>query len=160
MGNCYALCKPSTDVTTKHGKVLQIVKMDGKILQFSSPILVKDMLVNFSSSGIGLSKEASEHLPPNYELKLGKVYYLLPSLSSVGTTSPADNMSSSADKEKDNGVRRIKIVITKKQLQELLAKQASVEDVVSGLERKTCNNAFDSRTSWKPKLESISEGSE
>lgn len=162
MGNCYALCKPSTDVTTKHGKVLQIVKMDGKILQFSSPILVRDMLVNFSSSGIGLSKEASEHLPPNYELKLGKVYYLLPCLSSVGTTSPAaaDNMSSSADKEKDNGVRRIKIVITKKQLQELLAKQASVEDVVSGLERKTCNNAFDSRTSWKPKLESISEGSE
>lgn len=160
MGNCYALCKPSTDVTTKHGKVLQIVKMDGKILQFSSPILVKDMLVNFSSSGIGLSKEASEHLPPNYELKLGKVYYLLPCLSSVGTTSPADNMSSSADKEKDNGVRRIKIVITKKQLQELLAKQASVEDVVSGLERKTCNNGFDSRTSWKPKLESISEGSE
>ncbi|KAF3962841.1 hypothetical protein CMV_012705 [Castanea mollissima] len=111
----------STEVATKHGKVLQIVKMDGKILQFSSPILVKDMLVNFSGS---------------------------------------DNMSSIADKEKDNGVRRIKIVITKKQLQELLAKQASAEDVLSGLEKKTCNNAFDSRTNWKPKLESISEGSE
>nr|POF24516.1 hypothetical protein CFP56_55787 [Quercus suber] len=78
----------------------------------------------------------------------------------VGTTSPAD-MSSIADKQKANGViRRIKIVITKKQLQELLTKQASVEDVLSGLQKKTCNNAFDSRTNWKPKLESISEGSE
>ncbi|KAK7837755.1 hypothetical protein CFP56_020838 [Quercus suber] len=86
--------------------------------------------------------------------------YLLPCLSSVGTTSPAD-MSSIADKQKANGViRRIKIVITKKQLQELLTKQASVEDVLSGLQKKTCNNAFDSRTNWKPKLESISEGSE
>ncbi|KAL4594675.1 hypothetical protein ACB092_12G036700 [Castanea dentata] len=133
--------------------------MDRKILLFSSPIHFKDMLVNFSGSAIGLSKEASEHLPPNYELKLGKVYYSLPCLSSVGTTSPA-NMSSIADKQKANGVRRIKIVITKKQLQGLSTKQASVEDVLSGLEKKTCNNAFDSRTNWKPKLESISEGSE
>ena len=109
------------------------MKVDGKILLFSSPIHFKDML--------------------------GKVYYLLPCLSSVGTTSPAD-LSSIADKQKANGVRRIKIVITKKQLQEQLTKQASVEDFLLGLEKKTCNNAFDSRTNGKPKLESISEGSE
>lgn len=166
MGNCFALCKPNkgfcfANVTENHGKVLQIVNMDGKVLQFSAPILVKDILVNFSGSGIGLSKEASEHLPPNHELKIGRIYYLLPSLSSVGTTStsPADISSIAHDKEKANGVKRIKIVITKQQLQELLKKQISVEDLLSGLEKRACNT-LDSTTNWKPRLEAIPEGSE
>lgn len=159
MGNCFVLCKPCIGmVATKHGRALQVVKMDGKILEFSMPILVKDILVNFSGSGIGSSKEAYEHLPPNYELKIGKTYYLLPSVSAVDTTSPAD-ISSAAETDKGNGVRRIKIVITKQQLQELLTKQVSVEEVLSGLEKRTWNTV-DSSTNRKPKLESIPEGCE
>ncbi|XP_041013871.1 uncharacterized protein LOC121257069 [Juglans microcarpa x Juglans regia] len=165
MGNCYALCKPSMGLyvklaAAKHGRVLQVVKMDGKILEFSTPILVKDMMVNFSGSGIGLSKDASENLPPNYELKIGKTYYMLPSLSSGSPTSTTAEISSIADKDKANGVKRIKIVITKQQLQELLTKQISVEDFMSGLEKPTSVSHVDSSTNWKPKLESIPEGSE
>lgn len=150
MRNCFALCRPSKrcgmkDVAEKRGGVLQVVKMDGKILEFTTPINVKDILVNFSGSGIGLSKEDSEHLPPDYELKMGKVYYMLPS----------------ADVSSNNmGVKRIKIVITKQQLQDLLAKQISVEDVLLGLEKRTCDDSLDSPRNWKPKLESIPEGSE
>lgn len=145
-------------VAAKHGRVLQVVKMDGKVLEFSTPILVKDIMVNFPGSGIGLSKEASENLPPNYELKIGKIYYMLPSLSSGSSASTAE-ISSIADKDKANGVKRIKIVITKQQLQELLTKQISLEDFMSGLEKPT-SVSVDSSTNWKPKLESIPEGSE
>jgi hypothetical protein len=166
MGNCFALCKPSKrlcirdHVAAKSRRVIQVVKMDGKIMEFSTPIIVKDILVNFSGSGIGLSKEASEHLPPNYELKMGKAYYMLPSISSVCT--PADISSTTADDEKAStggGVKRIKIVITKQQLQDLLTKQISVEDVLLRLEKQTCDSV-DSLKNWKPKLESIPEGSE
>ncbi|KAF2299496.1 hypothetical protein GH714_032253 [Hevea brasiliensis] len=116
MGNCLASCRP---IKVTRGKVLQVVKTDGKMLEFSSPVLVKDVLVNFSGSGIGLSKEAAEHLPLDYELKLGQVYYILPSLRSVETISSAQTAG---------GVKRIKVVITKQQLKQLLTEQAMVVD--------------------------------
>ncbi|ONI25746.1 hypothetical protein PRUPE_2G317800 [Prunus persica] len=137
MGNCFVLSKPE--------KVLRVVKTDGKVLEFRAPTLVKDMLMNFSGSGISESKQASELLSPNYKLKLGKVYYMIPLLGSVAKKDRA-------------ATRRIKIVITKQQLQELLTKQISVQEVLStsGLEQKSCSSN-DSSTNWKPKLESIPE---
>ncbi|XP_015878627.3 uncharacterized protein LOC107414932 [Ziziphus jujuba] len=177
MGNCVALCKPTTcscipDASiTKEGKVLKIVKTDGKILTFRDPVLVKDILVKLTGSGIGLSKEATENLPPDYRLNLGKVYYLLPNSPDSEARSfsnPAGNsssISSIAGKDnKEGGIRRIKIIIPKQQLQELLAKQISVEEILSGLNHKKSSNPAvldnTSPSSWKPKLESIPEGSE
>ncbi|BFG23589.1 hypothetical protein CerSpe_098630 [Prunus speciosa] len=64
MGNCFVL--------SKQEKVLRVVKTDGKVLEFRAPTLVTDMLMNISGSGISLSKQASELLPPNYKLKLGR----------------------------------------------------------------------------------------
>ncbi|CAL2275762.1 unnamed protein product [Prunus armeniaca] len=106
MGNCFVL--------SKQEKVLRVVKTDGKVLEFRAPTLVKDMLMNFSGSGISVSKQASELLPPNYKLKLGK-------------------------KRTGAATRRIKIFITKQQLQELLTKKISVQEVLSasGLEQKS-----------------------
>lgn len=159
MGNCFANCKAGlrslfadADVVEEQAKVLKIVKIDGKVLTFRKPMLVKDILVNFSDSAIGISKQASQPLPPNYELKMGKVYYVFPSicLSSNETV-----------KEETGSIRRVKIVITKQQLQELLSKQISVVEVLSGLERsKQKNCMFHSSISRKPKLESIPEGYE
>ncbi|OAY59577.1 uncharacterized protein LOC110626834 [Manihot esculenta] len=152
MGNCLASCRPSrvpapagVDEATQ-GKVF-VVKTDGKIIEFSSPVLVKDVLVNFSGLGIGLSKEATEHLPLDHELKLGQVYYILPSLSSAGSISAAETAG---------GVKRIKVVITKQQLEQLLRNQVSVEELVlSRLERTSFS--LDSPRNWKPKLETIPE---
>ncbi|MBA0773577.1 hypothetical protein Gotri_008844, partial [Gossypium trilobum] len=74
-------------------KVIQVVKTDGKILEFRAPLLVKD---------------------------------------------------------------RIKVVITKQELQQLLAKQVSVQEVLAGLEKR--NGSFvESPRNWKPKLDSILE---
>ncbi|PQQ04586.1 uncharacterized protein Pyn_24261 [Prunus yedoensis var. nudiflora] len=102
------------------------------------------MLMNFSGFGISLSKQASELLPPNYKLKLGKVYDMIPLLGSVASdASSAGIISSVVVTEKDrSATRRIKIVITKQQLQELLTKQISVQEVLSasGLEQKSCSS--------------------
>ncbi|RVW22360.1 hypothetical protein CK203_096198 [Vitis vinifera] len=115
MGNCFALCIPSKR------RVLWVVKRDGKMIQFRGPILVKDVLVNFSGLGVGVSREALQHLPSDYELKIGKVYYLLPCPCSSGGSVSAPEVSSVADDggQKGSGMKRIKVVITKQQLQDL-----------------------------------------
>ena len=98
-----------------------------------------------------------KRLPDDYELKIGKVYHVLPCLSYKQSFSPANDESS-------DGIKRIKIVITKQQLKDLLAEQISVEEVLSGMmEKKTslCTTAdHHSAEYWKPNLESIPEGVE
>ncbi|XP_022734016.1 uncharacterized protein LOC111287622 [Durio zibethinus] len=123
-----------------------------------APLLVKDILEKFSGSGIGLSKTVTQHFPLNYELKIGKVYYILPSVDPVGDPTPESN-SSMADTRQADGVKRIKVVITKQELQQLLTKQISVEEVLAGLENRNGNFVVSTRH-WKPKLESISEENE
>ncbi|KAJ4726745.1 hypothetical protein OWV82_005395 [Melia azedarach] len=150
MATSFTICIPSISScirrrssTAEQEEVLQIVKMDGKVLEFNSPVLVKDVLVNVSGLGIGLSRQASHHLPPNYQLKLGKVYYTLPS---------TEASNHAAEPAATTGVvKRIKVVITKQQLEQLLSKQISVGEVLSVLQTPT---------NWKPKLESIPEGTE
>ncbi|CAK9146501.1 unnamed protein product [Ilex paraguariensis] len=164
MGNCFALCKTIKNFcagasASKHQKVLQVVKMDGKIFEFTEPIVVKDLLVNFVGLGVGASKKASQHLPPSYELMLGNVYYLLPLVGTVQTTVSPAGVSPPDKREQEGSVKRIKVVITKQQLQELLSKQISVQTVLSGLEKKT-QLSGDSSISWRPNLESIPEGIE
>ncbi|PON71983.1 hypothetical protein PanWU01x14_068250 [Parasponia andersonii] len=149
--------------------------MDGKILTLTVPTLVKDVLVRVSSGGgcggggssgfgIGLSKEASsERLPLDYELKLGKVYYVLPGLATATesfTTNPSGVSSIVASKDEAGSgiIKRVKIVITKQQLKELLTKQISMEEVLLGLESKRSKwTSADSAPNWKPNLESIPE---
>ncbi|CAI9774207.1 unnamed protein product [Fraxinus pennsylvanica] len=63
-----------------------------------------------------------------------------------------------AEAEPAAAVKRIKVVITKHQLQELLSKKISVEAVILGMDR-SCNSV-DSQTSWKPILKSIPEENE
>ncbi|GKV25511.1 hypothetical protein SLEP1_g34943 [Rubroshorea leprosula] len=158
MGNCLAPCSCHGAFKAKSKKVLQIVKMDGKILEFKTPALVRDVLVNFSSIGIGLSKSALERLPPDCELKLGKVYYFLPPSSSGSTeaSTAKEHNSSMAD---TRAVKRIKVLITKQQLQQLLSKQLTMEEILSSQKKNSCY-IIDESTNWKPKLESIPEGIE
>ncbi|GMP79243.1 hypothetical protein CsSME_00034868 [Camellia sinensis var. sinensis] len=82
MGNCIAICKPNSNksgsesAADEHRKVLQVVKTDGKILEFKSPITVKDFLEKISGFSVAVSQILSKPLPPSYELKLGKTYHL------------------------------------------------------------------------------------
>ncbi|KAK2995899.1 hypothetical protein RJ640_028307 [Escallonia rubra] len=135
MGNCFALCKPASRIHSCTGAVpckdrgvVQIMKMDGKIVEFAAPILVKNALVQFSGLNVGLSREASQYLPSDYELKLGNMYHFLPNSSSACAVqnlglAEGETPATRIEKEQGGSVKRIKVVITKQQLQDLLAKQ-------------------------------------
>lgn len=151
MGNCLAPCKPSSgSCIRKHGKVVRVAKPDGKVLEFSSPIHVKDILTNFPAFGVGVSKEATECLSPDHELKGGRLYHLLPSLCST------PNLATLGTTEQGSGIKRIKVVITRQQLEQLVTKQISIEDILS--EVKTVS--VDLPKNQKPKLDTILEENE
>lgn len=72
-------------------------------------------------------------------------------------------LASSPCSEERRGIRRIKVVITKKQLQQLLDKQISLQEVVEERQKKNhvnccnMNKIEDMISSWSPKLETIYE---
>ncbi|XP_057739061.1 uncharacterized protein LOC130956056 [Arachis stenosperma] len=149
MGNYLALCRPISGscISSNHGnKVVRVAKPDGKVLEFRTPIHVKEILSNFQAFGsVGISKVSSESLSPDYELKPGRLYYLLPS---QGVKEQGNNNNNN-----NNGLKRIKVVITKQQLQQLVTKQISVEDILSEVHLQTVG-AHNNR---KPKLDCIPE---
>lgn len=171
MGNCFAACRQRKvsccgAVAFKNQKAVQLVKTDGNIIEFSMPILVKDALLNFSGFGIALARKTTLQLPPNFQLRLGNKYYLIPPPVGSSKTAAAADHSQKVEKDPEKGsVKRIKVIITKQQLQELLSKQVLAKDILSGLyqSKTTCFYSDDddnSSTCWKPKLESIPEGNE
>ncbi|KAK7350949.1 hypothetical protein VNO77_10027 [Canavalia gladiata] len=153
MGNCLALCKPNSGSSfiggamTKEVKVVRVAKPDGKILEFSSPIHVNDVLTNFPAYGLGVSKKATKLLSPDHVLKAGRLYHLLPSLHSPQNLTSLRNGS---------GIKRIKVIITKQQLQQLVTKQISIEDILSEVQTAGVNLP----SNQKPKLDSIPEENE
>ncbi|KAL1822327.1 hypothetical protein ACET3Z_009105 [Daucus carota] len=161
MGNCLLVCGHNrvsclaAVETSKNANIVQLLKSDGEILEFSTPVLVKDVLTNFSGFNIALAEKTPLHLPPDFWLKLGNKYHLIPSVETLETVEEPQII------EKDGGVKRIKVVITKKQLQDLLSQEVLAVDIISVLRSKTCDDyddddEDDSRI-WKPKLESIPE---
>ncbi|MED6209621.1 hypothetical protein PIB30_056512 [Stylosanthes scabra] len=153
MGNSLALCRPISGscISSNHGnKVVRVAKPDGKVIEFSTPIHVKEILANLQASGsVCMSKVSSESLSPDFELKPGRLYYLLPSqgIKEQGNNSNDNN---------NNGLKRIKVVITKHQLRQLVTKQISVEDILSEVQLQTVGV----HNTRMPKLDSIPEEKE
>ncbi|KAI3848706.1 hypothetical protein MKX03_025080 [Papaver bracteatum] len=167
MGSCFliqlrqpkrisSIDTPVESTTTCHEKVVRVLKMNGKVaVEYRSSVLVKDVLVNFTGFGVGISEESSQTLPPNYELRTGNVYYL----------HPANSQSAVNNQNLCGEVKQIKVIITKQQLQELLTKKGSIEDMIAkvskGLFDHEHNNVDDDTPrSWRPELETIPEGRE
>lgn len=158
--------------------VVQVVKMDGKILQFSASVLVKDLLIKFPPGlGVGLlssppdkaaAAAAAESLPLTYELKSGKVYFLFPLLTCGDRYRYHQPVYENVFRPTTTAATKaktIKVVITKMQLKELLAskKVSFATRLVS--ETKIISSAIaDSpppRTKgWLPVLQSVPEGNE
>ncbi|KAK4431268.1 hypothetical protein Salat_0888900 [Sesamum alatum] len=131
--------------------------MDGKVVEFTAPVLVKELLMNFEGFGVKSSRKSSKHLPPSFELKLGGIYYLLPSEAPMQLKSMVTAVPVKAEPEPNTPFKRVKVVITKKQLQDLLEKKISVEKIILGTD-KTCS--VDCPANWKPTLTSIPEENE
>ncbi|KAL5075443.1 hypothetical protein RYX36_014427 [Vicia faba] len=144
MGNCLAHATPiskSYCIASTMGKLVKVAKEDGKILEFTSPIHVKDILTNFPGNGIGVSKNATETLSQDHELKGGKLYYLIPH---------------NKEEETESGIKRIKVLITKQQLQQLVTKQISLQELLSVVKE----DGVRFRSDRKPILDSIPEENE
>ncbi|XP_026443969.1 uncharacterized protein LOC113344166 [Papaver somniferum] len=161
MGNCLLIQlrrpKRISSFDTPVEKIVRILNMNGKVaVEYQSSVLVKDVLVNFNGFGVGILEGSSRILPPDYELKTGNVYHLLPN------PQPLIKTGSQLCGE----VKQIKVIITKQQLQELLSKRGSIEDMIAkvskGLFDQEHNDVDHVSTprSWRPELETIPEGRE
>ncbi|XVE75963.1 hypothetical protein DITRI_Ditri12bG0134500 [Diplodiscus trichospermus] len=158
MGNCLV----------REEKVIRVMKSDGKILEYQAPTKVRQVLSDFSGHALSDSFSGFHHLQPDAKLLPGQLYYLIP-LPSPSQKSKKKKVRFSNpevnDEQGSAGVVRIKLVISKQELQELLQKGGvlSAPDMVSQLQSKQSTNgihtpdADDSCRGWKPVLESIAE---
>ncbi|WJX34356.1 hypothetical protein P8452_22478 [Trifolium repens] len=89
---------------------------------------------------VRVTKE-DETLSQDDELKGGKLYYLIPH---------------NKEAESEGGIKRIKVLITKKQLQQLVTEQISLQELLSVVKTDGVNLRCDR----KPILDSIPEENE
>ncbi|XP_024189955.1 uncharacterized protein LOC112193923 [Rosa chinensis] len=158
MGNCLVLQQ----------NVTKIMKPDGKVLEYRASIKVYQVLSEFSGHAISEATPVYQHLRPDTKLLGGRLYYLVPlPLPSEKASQKKVRFSTDPEGEaqQETKVVRIKLVISKKQLQEMLGKGGvSVDDMVSRIQ---CQTSTDKKTNssdndgscegWKPVLESIPE---
>ncbi|WOL02291.1 hypothetical protein Cni_G11010 [Canna indica] len=143
MGNCLVL---------QEKKVIKIMRMDGEILQYQSPLQVQQVLDEFPGHAISNELPVVTYLDPAMSMRHGQLYYLLPPKKPAAQTSDAGA-----------GVIRIKLVITKKELKDMLRKGGvSPDDMLSFLQREQSNRSTEKERSveWRPTLESIPEGND
>ncbi|KAJ8754784.1 hypothetical protein K2173_012173 [Erythroxylum novogranatense] len=152
MGNCLVLQE----------NVIRVMKPDGKILEYKAPIIVQQVLSDFSGHAVSGSLQSLQHLPPETKLLGGQLYHLVP----VGIPSPQikKKVRFSIPEKEDEGskVVRIKLVIGKKELQEMLKQGGvSVGDMISQLQGQhrvhQVVTSYSDDKGWKPALESITE---
>ncbi|XP_047335604.1 uncharacterized protein LOC124939140 [Impatiens glandulifera] len=160
MGNCLVT----------QDKIIKVMKTDGKVLEYKSPIKIHQVLSDFAGHAISDKLPVVQHLHPDIDMVVGNIYYLLPlpllseekQKKRVRFANPAEEA-----RQESSGVVRIKLVMTKKELHMMLNKGSlSVDDMLSNLkEIKQVPNQSeqlkdDSRfwnKEWKPELESIPE---
>lgn len=158
MGNCFVVQQ----------NVTKIIKPDGKVLEYRASMKVYQVLSEFSGHAISETTPVSQHLGPDTKLHGGRLYYLVPLPLPPKKASEKKvkfSIDPEGEAEQETKVVRIKLVISKQELQEMLGKGGvSVDDMVSRIQ---CQKSTDKKTDsfdydgsyegWKPVLESIPE---
>ncbi|KAJ9184484.1 hypothetical protein P3X46_004204 [Hevea brasiliensis] len=152
MGNCLVLQE----------KLIKVMKPDGKILEYKAPIRVQQVLSDFSGHAISDSLQAFQHLLPDTKLLGGNLYYLVPLPLPSPKAKKKVRFSIPEDEDKkENRVVRIKLVISKQELQEMLQTEGvSVDSMISQLQdqqRVETVDTSEDKGYRKPVLESIPE---
>ncbi|KAK4281657.1 hypothetical protein QN277_013122 [Acacia crassicarpa] len=157
MGNCLVL----------PDNVVQVMKTDGEILEYKSPILVHQVLKEFSGHAISESVPVLRRLQPNTKLLADHLYYLVPPSQEPAKKKVRFADPEVQDSQESSSVVRIKVVISKQELQAMLNKGGiSVNNVnmlsllpgepVTESEDKS-HKKNEGLQGWKPALESIPE---
>ncbi|KAL6337089.1 hypothetical protein AAG906_036403 [Vitis piasezkii] len=158
MGNCLA----------QQEKIIKIMRPDGKVLEYKTPLKVQQVLSEFSGCAISDTLPVIQHLRKDMEMVGGQLYYLIPvPLPSPEVEKKALRFSDpQVEADQGTGVVRIRLVITKQELKEMLRKGGvSVDHMVSQLQRGQGRNGVHKLDvdgngncrGWKPVLESIPE---
>lgn len=159
MGNCIVLQK----------EVIRVIRPDGEILEYKAPRKVRHVLTEFAGHAISDTLPVIRHLHPDANMVAGREYYLLPLPAGVptGTGKRAITFSkpdvAAAGGQETGKVVRIKLVISKQELQAMLQKGGvTVGDMIPAeFQKEEIENGVDdkiiSSRRWKPKLESIPE---
>lgn len=176
MGNCLVVQE----------NVVRVMKTDGKILEYRTPIRVEEVVVQFSGHAVSDSQTVLRHLQPNTKLLSGQLYYLVPLPQTPTPTPTAAPPSPKARKKvrfanpevqdvqksssSSSSVVRIKLVISKHELQHMLLQNGgniSVDKMLSlvhgekgiedGEDLLSQKTSDDGSLGWKPALDSIPE---
>ncbi|XP_047963798.1 uncharacterized protein LOC125208257 [Salvia hispanica] len=149
MGNC---------LVAEQKSVISVMKTDGKIIEYKSPIKVHQILCEYSHHAITDKLPVVKHLHPNTELLRGRLYYLLP-LPVPAKKKKRVRFSDDVveeERRRGTGAVRIKVVISKKELQAMLAKEGvSVEEMITEVRKEPLK--IDSKSIGLKGLESIPE---
>lgn len=160
MGNCFYLQK----------KPIMVMKADGEILEFRAPMKVQKLLGEYSGHAVSKTVPVIEPLWPHDDMLSGQLYYLqplrVPSLVFDDKNIQYPNSKEEVS-EKSSGVLRIKLVISKRELEVMLKKGGvSVDDIVCQIKKIQRAKMVDKLDregpdqnceSWKPVLQSIPE---
>ncbi|CAI0391842.1 unnamed protein product [Linum tenue] len=160
MGNCMVV----------EEKVVKVMRPDGKILEYTSPTIVQQVMSDFPGQFVFQQQQQQQNLLPEAKLVGGRLYYLVP-LPPPVPASPKKKVrfavpegGEKESSQNSGGVVRIKLVITKQELEELLKKGGvSVGDMVSHLQdqqrlvKVDVGEEEEWQKNWKPVLESIPE---
>ncbi|KAK9156757.1 hypothetical protein Scep_003331 [Stephania cephalantha] len=145
MGNCLAL----------QNKVIRVMKTDGNVVEYRAPLRVHEVLSEFPGHAISHTLKASKCLDPHTNMHTGHLYHLRRS----PTPSSIDNTA----------FVRVKVVITKQELKEMLAKGGLlVDEKMFQIENRESrggividdhgdDDVFERCKAWKPVLQSIPE---
>lgn len=165
MGNCLV----------RQEKLIKVMKTDGKVLEYKSPIKVQQVLSDFAGHAISDTLSVVRYLRPDSDLIGGHLYYLLPLPVVVPEVEKTKrvrfaNPEVLEDSKGSGVVMRIKLVMSKQELEMMLRKGGiSVEDMVSQVQKKQStdqNNDHKNENNedgdgsckgWKPVLEGIPE---
>ncbi|XP_059643244.1 uncharacterized protein LOC132285092 [Cornus florida] len=164
MGNCLVV----------EENMIKVMKADGEVLEYEAPIKVHQVLSEFSGHTISDTLPVVRRLRLDSELVGGHLYYLLPAPLEVDNKKVlrfSNPVVEAAGQAGTGGVVRIKMVISKQELEAMLRKGGALSsnDMVSQLLKKqsSTNDMVDhdfdgddgneNCRGWKPALESIPE---
>ena len=137
MGNCLVL-------EEKEG--IKIKRMEGQILKYDSPLKVPQALPKFPGHTISDGIPATRNINQMAGKQNGHLYHL---------------QRSKKMQTKETGAVRIKLVISKQELKEILEKEGlTLEDIMSQIQKEprySHKREKERSVMWKPALESISE---
>ncbi|CAH8356419.1 unnamed protein product [Eruca vesicaria subsp. sativa] len=164
MGNCIVVEK----------KVIKIMRNDGEVVEYRGPMHVHDILTQFSGHySLFDSLSNNYHLHPQAKLLCGRLYYLMPKQTTtvkhkkkVRFVNPevenkeGDGYCGDNTEEKSPSVVRVKMVVSKQELEKLLQGGSVHEMVYRSLAKQHLCHDDDEDTcvrGWRPLLDSIPE---